>query len=53
MDLVNLYSLLQGATAMAGGVQFVRGRDFKTWEVARASSAAPTFFPGKLRTTAL
>lgn len=32
---------------MAGGVQFVRGRDFKIWEVARASSAAPTFFPGE------
>lgn len=38
---------LQGATAMTGGVQFVKGRDFKVWEVARASSAAPTYFPGE------
>lgn len=33
------------ATSMVGGVQFVKGRDFKLWEVARASSAAPTYFP--------
>ena len=38
---------LQGATAMAGGVQFVRERDFKIWEVALASSAAPSYFPGE------
>ena len=40
------------ATSMVGGVQFVKGRDFKLWEVARASSAAPTYFPGKLGSSA-
>lgn len=33
-------------TNMVDGVQFVRGRDCKLWEVGRASSAAPTYFPG-------
>ncbi len=40
------------ATRIVGGVQFVKGRDFKLWEVARASSAAPTYFPGKLGSSA-
>ena len=31
-----------------GGVRLVKGRDFKIWEVARASSAAPTYFPSRL-----
>ena len=35
------------STEVSGGAQLVKGRDFKLWEVARASSAAPTFFPGK------
>ena len=30
------------------GVQLVKGRDFSLWEVARASSAAPTYFPSRL-----
>ena len=30
---------------LSGGVQLVKGRDFKLWEVARASSAAPSYFP--------
>ena len=36
-------------TNMVDGVQFVRGRDCKLWEVGRASSAAPTYFPGNNR----
>lgn len=37
----------QKAGSMTGGVRYVKGRDFKLWEVARASSAAPTYFPGE------
>lgn len=35
----------KNALSMSGGVQLVNGRDFKVWEVACASAAAPTFFP--------
>lgn len=35
----------KNALSMSGGVQLVTGRDFKVWEVACASAAAPTFFP--------
>ena len=31
---------------LGGGWQFVEGQDFRLWEVAQASSAAPTYFPG-------
>lgn len=37
----------ESAFSMSGGMQLVTGRDFKLWEVARASSAAPTYFPSK------
>lgn len=33
------------AFSMSGAVRLVTGRDFRLWEVARASSAAPTYFP--------
>lgn len=33
--------------SLSGAVRLVTGRDFKVWEVACASAAAPTFFPSK------
>lgn len=38
----------KNTTQVSGRAQLVKGPDFKLWEVARASSAAPTYFPGEI-----